>query len=74
LLGILIVYIAFDGRTISTIGDTLGNNPQLVYSLSITPVLVFLGIALACVIALIGGLLPAVRAANQPVASVLRER
>jgi putative ABC transport system permease protein len=73
MLGVLIVYLGFDGRTISTIGDTVGNNPQLVYSLAIEPGLAMLGIALACAIGLVGGLLPALRAAQVPLARALRE-
>ncbi|GFE90764.1 ABC transporter permease [Steroidobacter agaridevorans] len=73
LIGVTIVYVGFDGRTISTIGDTVGNNPQLVYSLVIEPALVVLGIALAAAIGLVGGLLPGMRAARLPVAAALRE-
>lgn len=73
LLGVAIVYFGFDGRMISTIGDTVGHNPQLVYSLAIQPALVMVGIALACAIGLLGGLLPGLRAARLPVATALRE-
>ncbi len=72
-LGVVLVYIGLDGRVVSTIGDSIGNNPQLVYSLSVTPGLVATGVAIACVIGLAGGLYPAVRAARLPVATALRE-
>jgi len=73
-LGVLLVYAGFDGRVVSTVGDTVGNNPQLVYALSVTPALMATGVALACVIGLAGGLFPAVRAARLAVAVALRAR
>ena len=72
-VGVAVVFVLFDGQTISTIGDTVGNNPQLVYSLAITPALVLAGATLGCVIGLVGGLFPAIRAATLPVAAALRE-
>jgi putative ABC transport system permease protein len=73
LIGVITVYVVFDGRMISTIGDTVGNNPQLVYSLAITPDLALSGVWLACAIGLVGGVFPAVRAASVPVAVALRD-
>jgi putative ABC transport system permease protein len=73
LIGVTTVYLLFDGRMISTIGDTIGNNPQLVYALTITPDLALSGVMLACAIGLVGGALPALRAASVPVAVALRE-
>jgi putative ABC transport system permease protein len=46
---------------------------QLVYSLSIAPALVFGVVLLACAVGLIGGLLPAVRAARANIADALHE-
>jgi putative ABC transport system permease protein len=73
LIGVITVYFVFDGRMISTIGDTIGNNPQLVYSLTITPDLALSSVVLACAIGLLGGAFPAVRAASVPVAAALRD-
>jgi putative ABC transport system permease protein len=72
IFGVMTVYAALDGRTISTIGDALGNNPQLVYSLNIGPFAVVSSVALACAVGLLGGVFPALRAAYAPVADALR--
>ena len=50
--------------------DTLEG--QLVFALSVNPQLMILGIVWACVIGLLGGLFPAIRAARLPVATALR--
>jgi putative ABC transport system permease protein len=47
---------------------------SLVFTLSVTPALIGLGTVLACVLGLIGGLFPALRAARVPVATALRAR
>ena len=73
-LGVLLVYVGFNGRTISTVGDTVGYNPQIIYPLSITADLVLIGVALACAVGFLGGLFPAVRAARLPVATALRAK
>lgn len=70
-VGALVAYVGFNGRTISTLGGAIWDS-QLVYSLQITPPLVMTGMALACAIGLLGGLFPAVRAARLPVAEALR--
>jgi putative ABC transport system permease protein len=72
-VGVLLVLALLDGRTISTIGDTVGNNPQLVYSLALSPGLVMTGVVLAVSIGLVGGLFPAARAARLPITAVLRQ-
>jgi len=72
LFGVTTVYVALDGRTISTIGDVFGNNPQLVYSLNIRSFAVASSVALACAVGLLGGIVPAVRAGCAPVADALR--
>jgi putative ABC transport system permease protein len=46
---------------------------QITFAFAVTPQLLVLGVVLATVIGLIGGLLPAIRAARQPIASALRE-
>jgi putative ABC transport system permease protein len=70
--GVAIAYAAFSGTTISTLGGALWDS-QLVYSLSITPALVVTAIVLACTLGLLGGLLPAIRAARSNVADALHE-
>jgi putative ABC transport system permease protein len=47
---------------------------SLAFTLTITPALVGLGVALACALGLIGGLFPAIRVARVPVAMALRAR
>ena len=71
-IGVAVAYFGFGGRTISTIGDAIGNNPQLVYTLSISPLAVGLSILLACGIGLLGGIVPGVWIARLPVAEALR--
>jgi putative ABC transport system permease protein len=44
----------------------------LVFALSVDPKLMILGVVWACVIGLLGGLFPAIRAARLPVAMALR--
>lgn len=70
-IGVAIAFAAFDGRTISTLGGARWDS-QLVYALTLTPGIVATAVALACVIGLIGGALPAVRAARVSVAAALR--
>ena len=70
--GVAIAYAAFNGTTISTLGGAVWDS-QLVYSLSITPALVVIAVALACTLGLLGGLFPAIRAARSNVANALQE-
>lgn len=69
LIGSLLAWLFFDGFVASTGG---GANGQLVFELSVTPLLVASGLCWALVIGFIGGLFPAVRAARLPVATALR--
>lgn len=69
IIGALIAWLFFNGNTVSTSGGGMG---QLVFELSVNPQLMIIGIVWACVIGLIGGLFPAVRAARLPVATALR--
>jgi putative ABC transport system permease protein len=70
-IGCIAAYLFFDGNVINTsVGG--GGISQLVFALTLTPALVALGIIWACVIGLIGGLFPAMRAARLPVAQALR--
>lgn len=68
-IGALIAWLFFHGNTVSTSGGGLG---QMVFELSVSPRLMFLGILWACFIGVLGGLFPAVRAARLPVALALR--
>ena len=68
-IGALVAWLFFNGNTVSTSGGGMG---QLVFALSVSPQLMVLGIVWACVIGLLGGLFPAIRAARLPVATALR--
>jgi putative ABC transport system permease protein len=68
LIGAAVAWLLFNGNTIG-----MGNGVSaLVFQMRITPGLLGLGIALACAVGLLGGLLPALRAARLPVATALR--
>jgi putative ABC transport system permease protein len=70
LLGAGVVYLAFNGQASSTFNGTSGS--QLAFAFRLTPELVATGLAWALLLGLIGGLLPALRAARTPVAQALR--
>jgi putative ABC transport system permease protein len=70
-LGALAAWLFFDGNVINSSAGG-GGISQLVFTLALTPALVSLGIIWACVIGLVGGLFPALRAARLPVAQALR--
>lgn len=72
-IGVAIAYRAFNGATISTLGGAL-TDTQLVYSLTIAPRLLAVAVALACLLGLAGGLLPAIRAARADIPRFLQER
>jgi putative ABC transport system permease protein len=69
-IGALIAWLMFNGHSVDTLGGGFGG--QLIFDLAVTPSLVGLGIIWACVIGVIGGLFPAIRAARLPVATALR--
>jgi putative ABC transport system permease protein len=71
-IGVGIAYCAFNGVTVSTLGGALSDS-QLVYSLNIPPRLLAAAVALACVLGLAGGLLPAMRAARGNIPGMLQE-
>ncbi len=64
LIGGTVAWAAFDGRA-----HTIGGS---VFNLSVTPGLVALGVGMACVVGLLGGLFPAIRAARMPIVDALR--
>lgn len=70
-IGVAIAYTMFNGQAISTIGGTIGGS-QLVYQLQITPQLMTLGVCVALLVGLIGGLFPSIRAARSEIVSGLR--
>ena len=71
LLGGALAYVVFNGFRVSTFN---GNSfSQVVFDFAVTPDLLVQGIATALIIGLIGGFLPALRAARLPVAQALRE-
>jgi putative ABC transport system permease protein len=71
LLGALIAYLLFNNLSVSTLGQ---NFTQVVFNFKVTPQLVIRGLLIAVVIGMVGGLLPALRAARLPVTASLREQ
>lgn len=71
-IGTAIAYGTFNSTTISTLGGALWDS-QLVYSLTITRSVTVTAVALACVLGLLGGLVPAIRAARSSIAHALHE-
>jgi putative ABC transport system permease protein len=69
LLGALAAYVLFNNMAVSTLGS---NFSQVVFRFTVTPSLVVDGLIIAVVIGMIGGFLPALRAARQPVTTALR--
>jgi putative ABC transport system permease protein len=70
LLGAVIAYVLFNNLTVSTLGQ---NFTQVVFNFKVTPQLVVRGLVISVIIGMIGGLLPAIRAARLPVTAGLRE-
>ncbi|MGH8149126.1 MAG: ABC transporter permease [Steroidobacteraceae bacterium] len=70
LIGAAVAWLLFNGNSLSTESGVFDS--QVTFRLLVRPSLVGIGIALACVIGLVGGLLPAIRAARLPVAVALR--
>jgi putative ABC transport system permease protein len=70
-VGAAFAYYAFNGFRAATINWQ--SFSQVAFAFEVTPALLVLGAAIALAIGLLGGLLPAVRAARMPVAAALRE-
>jgi putative ABC transport system permease protein len=68
-IGASLAWLFFNGHTVSTLGAAFA---QVVFSLRVTPALIITGIVWACIIGLLGGFFPALRAARLPVAEALR--
>ena len=69
-IGATVAYVLFNGFSVSTLGQ---NFTQVVFAFKVTPALVVRGLIIAVVIGMIGGFLPAIRAARMPVTTALRE-
>ncbi len=67
-VGALLSWLVFNGYELSTIA---GGGAQLAFELAVTPGIIIIGIAWACAIGLLGGLLPALQAARLPVVVAL---
>jgi putative ABC transport system permease protein len=70
-LGALLAYLLFNNLSVSTLGQ---NFTQVVFDFKVTPALVVRGIIIAVLIGMVGGFLPALRAARAPVTTSLREQ
>ncbi len=70
-LGATLAYLACNGFHTATVNWQ--SFSQVTFSLQVTPELIGKGILWATVIGLVGGLLPAIRAARLPIAAALRE-
>jgi putative ABC transport system permease protein len=69
LLGAVVAFVLFNNVAVSTLGS---NFTQVVFRFAVTPALVQQGLLIAVVIGMVGGFLPALRAARQPVTTALR--
>jgi putative ABC transport system permease protein len=69
LLGGAIAYMLFNGLTVATLGQ---NFTQVVFDFKVTPRLVLSGLEISLLIGMLGGLLPALRAARLPITTALR--
>lgn len=71
LAGGALAFAVFNGFRVSTLSQ--GSFSQVVFDFAVTPDLLMQGVRVALIIGLIGGFLPAIRAARLPVAQALRE-
>jgi putative ABC transport system permease protein len=69
IIGASLAWLFFNGHSVSTLGGAFA---QIVFQLTVTRALIVTGIVWACIIGLLGGLFPALRAARLPVAEALR--
>jgi putative ABC transport system permease protein len=68
-IGASLAWLLFNGHSVSTLGGAFA---QVVFQLTVTRTLIITGILWACIIGLLGGFFPALRAARLPVAEALR--
>lgn len=71
LLGGALAYVGFNGAQASTLN--FQSFSQVAFAFAVTPGLLATGLAYAMLLGLVGGLLPALRAARMPVTAGLRE-
>jgi hypothetical protein len=71
IIGAVAAYVAFNGYETSTMNFQTFS--QVAFAFRVTPTLLGMGLSYALLMGLIGGLLPAIRAARLPIASALRE-
>ncbi|HEY4446613.1 MAG TPA: ABC transporter permease [Steroidobacteraceae bacterium] len=69
IVGASLAWLFFNGHSVSTLGGAFA---QVVFQLTVTRTLIITGIVWACIIGLLGGFFPALRAARLPVAEALR--
>ena len=69
IIGASLAWLFFNGHSVSTLGGAFA---QVVFQLTVTPTLIATGVVWACIIGVLGGLFPALRAARLPVAEALR--
>ena len=69
LIGAALAWVLFNGHSVSTLGGAFA---QVVFKLTVTRTLIVTGVLWACIIGVIGGLFPALRAARLSVAEALR--
>ncbi len=69
ILGGLLAWLIFNNYSVSTLGS---NFSQVVFAFKVSPALLWTGLKWALGIGLVGGLLPALRAARMPVTDALR--
>lgn len=72
MIGAALAWWAFDGFRAATLN--FASFAQVAFAFEVTPSLLVRGTAFALIIGFLGGLLPAVRAARQPVSEALREQ
>ncbi|HEY7448526.1 MAG TPA: ABC transporter permease [Vicinamibacterales bacterium] len=70
-IGGIVAYVAFNGYQTSTMNWQTFS--QVAFAFAVTPALLVQGLVYALVMGLIGGLLPAIRAARLPISAALRE-
>ena len=70
-IGGLVAYFGFNGYQANTLN--WASFSQITFAFTVTPRLMVTGIAYALILALIGGLLPGIRAARLPITAGLRE-
>ena len=71
LIGGAVAYLAFNGFQTSTMNFQTFS--QVAFAFAVTPALLAQGLGYALAMGLVGGLMPAIRAARLPIASALRE-